>query len=283
MPPLRRRRAWLVERDWIGATDQAAGLRRLFGRRNARVIAFVASTAAGERSALLSTTATALAGAGRRVVVVDELGGDSGLVGAFGLKPQADLFDVLTGQRAIGEAVMMAGSNLRLASAVRAARELESGEVGLRQQLDAVLRTLCENADFVLIDASLRRSRLSQLTLAAPDMVLALNADSEAIKRAYALLKRSVRERGRDGYHLAVRHPGGERAARGVFDTIQAVARQHLDLGLGYLGHVSAARGALAEAFASHLPPLPGTCAIDPQVPLPAAFSALREPFQSVV
>lgn len=272
----------MAERDWIGATDQAAGLRRLFGRRNARVIAFVASTADGDPSALLGATAMALAGDGRRVVVVDELGDAAGLAGTFGLAPQIDLFDVLTGHRALGAAVVTAGANLRLVSAVRAARELEAGEVGLRQRLDATLRALCEDADFVLIDAALRRSRLSQLTLAAPDMVLVVNADGEAIKRAYALLKRAVRERGRDGYHLAVRHPGGERPARGVFDAIQAVARRHLDLGLGYLGRI-AARGALAEAFANYLAPLPGACPDFAPTPLPGALPALREPFQSVV
>lgn len=270
----------MVERNWADVVDQAAGLRRLFGqRRRARMIALVDAAGREGGVSLAMATAKALAVAGYRVVLVDEAGRAARACGCAG----AELFDVLASGASIEGAVFSVAPNLRLVPAPRAARELESGEVGLRHQIESCKDALCNGADFVLIDSVIRRNRLSPLTLAAPHLTLALTADRETITRGYALLKRTVGERGDEGYLLAIKHAAGRKPTVSVADTVQTVAQQHLGISLDYIGAVEIDRGSLADALVLHLPPSAGNPATSASKPLPMQVPATRERFESVV
>ncbi len=61
-------------------------------------------------------------------------------------------------------------------------------------------------------------------------------AQSTAITHAYALIKRIVQERGRDGFQVVITRPRTREEARAIFDNMRRVAREHLDVRLDYLG-----------------------------------------------
>ncbi|WP_145841937.1 MinD/ParA family protein [Denitratisoma sp. DHT3] len=244
--------------DWApgGRTDQAAGLRRLFGSRSAQVIAFASAAGTQGRGALLARTAMTLASMGQGVAVVDENGDADGPLARLGVEPRCDLFHALVGECAFGQAVVDVAPLLRAVSARRAAHAMARGEHGLRERYAAFLDEAKRDAAYVLIGCakSRRGASLSPLALNARHIVVVSTVDAASITGSYALIKRIAVERGGNGLHLAVTGARNESDARAVFANIQQVAQAHLGITLGYLGH---GREHFAHALNARLPPSP--------------------------
>lgn len=239
----------------LGVDDQAAGLRRLFGGRNAQVIAFASAMDEQGRGALLARTATALARMGQGVAVVDENDhGDSSLA-RFGVEPSCDLFHALVGDCPAHRVVVNVAPKLRAVSARRAALVMERGEHGLQERYAAFLDEAKRDASYVLIGCakSRRGESLSPLALNARHVVVVSNVDGASITNSYALIKRIAGERTRCSLFLAITGGRSAAEARAVFANMQQVAKTHLGISLGYLGY---GREHFAQALTSRLPPV---------------------------
>jgi flagellar biosynthesis protein FlhG len=218
-------------------TDQAAGLRRLFGARAARVVAFVSGRDACGRTKLLVRTATALAQAGEAVVIIDENDGADNVHSAFGMKPGNDLLDLLRRGCSVESLAQPVGHRLSVMSAALFAADVQHIDADSALRLDAALRQLQEGSSFVLIDCAARNDQhLSPLALATPHMAVVVAAQSTAITRAYALIKRLAQERGRDGFQVAITRARNEQEALAIFHNMRHTAREHLGVRLDYLG-----------------------------------------------
>jgi flagellar biosynthesis protein FlhG len=225
--------------DSIGGTetDQAAGLRRLFGTRAARVVAFVSGGEACGRTTLLLRTAAALAKAGEAVVIIDEHSGANNVCAVLGMKARHDLLDLVQGGCPLERLVQPVAPLLSVMSAARFAANVRRIDASAAGRLDAALRQLQEGSSFVLIDCATRNGRhLSPLALAAPHMAVVVAAQGAAITRAYSFIKRLAQERKRDGFHVAITRAGSEQKALAIFHNMRHTAREHLDVRLDYLG-----------------------------------------------
>lgn len=246
----------MVERQlWHG--DQADGLRRLFGSRSPQVVAFVSGRETSGRGALVVQTAVALASAGHGVVIVDENPAPDNTLSAFGLTARSDLLNIVRGDRSLNQVIVSAAPLVRILPASRAARELDLTGEASRQRLAAALGDMQKGADFVLIDCTSRYgSVLSPVAVSARYVVVIVAAQAAAITHAYALIKRIVREQGRDSFHIAVTRARSVEEARAVFANMRRVAREHLGVRLEWLGAAKApVTGNLAEALIHGLPP----------------------------
>lgn len=235
--------------------DQAAGLRRLFGARAARVVAFVSGREACGHTTLLVRTATALAEAGQGVVIIDENAGADNVHCAFGIKARHDLLDLVHGGCPIERLVQAVAPLVSVVAAARFAADVRQLDASAAERLDAALRQLQEGSSFVLIDCVARNGQhLSPLAPAAPHMVVVVAAQSSAITRAYASIKRLAQERGRDGFHVAITRARTEQEALAIFHNMRRTAREHLGVRLEYLGSARMLlAGNLAEALQSGL------------------------------
>ena len=245
--------------SWAG--DQADGLRRLFGARAPQVVAFASGREACGRTTLLVQTAAALAAAGHGVLIIDENSAPNNAISAFGLSARYDLFQALTGERTLRQAMLQAAPLLRILPAARAARELDhatSLAATARGHLANCLQEMQRGVSFVLIDTALRRGgHLSPLALAARHMTVVMAAQSAAITSAYALIKRIAQERSRDGFQVAITRARSNEEARAIFGNMRQVAREHLDVRLDYLGAALVpVTDNLAEALLQRLPPV---------------------------
>ncbi len=243
---------------WAG--DQAAGLRRMFGGRSPQVVAFASGRESCGRTTLLVQTAAALAAAGHAVLIVDENQTPNNAVSCFGLKTRHDLFQVLQGERTLGQAMIEAAPLVRILPAARAARELEHANrsaAAARRRLPGCLQEMQRGVDFVLIDTVIRQGgHLSPLALAARHMAVVVAAQSAAITDAYALIKRIVQDRSRDGFQVVITRSRTREEARAIFDNMRRVARDHLDVRLDYLGaSMVPVTENLAHALLQRLPP----------------------------
>lgn len=244
--------------DSIGgtATDQAAGLRRIFGTRAARAVAFVSGREACGRTTLLIRTAAALAKAGQGVVIIDENPGANNVHSVLGMKERHDLLDLVQGGYPLERLVQPVAPLLSVMSAARFAADVRQIDAPAAGRLDAALRQLQEGSAFVLIDCATRNGKhLSPLALAAPHMAVVVAAQSSAITRAYSLIKRLAQERRRDGFHVAITRAGSEQEALAIFHNMRHTAREHLGVRLDYLGSARVpTAGNLAGALQSRLP-----------------------------
>lgn len=218
-------------------SDQAAGLRRLFRARSAPAVAFVSGREACGRTTLLVRTATALAEAGEAVVIIDENSGADNVHAAFGMKPRHDLLDLVNGNLPIQQLVQPAAARLSVMAASRFVADVRNVDATAAARLDGALKQVQEGSSFVLIDCAVGQGQhLSPLALAAPRMAVVVAAQSSAITRAYAMIKRLSQERGRDGFHVAITRAKTDQEALAIFHNMRHTAHEHLGVRLDYLG-----------------------------------------------
>lgn len=246
----------MAERQAWGG-DQADGLRRLFGCREPQVVAFASGREACGRTTLVIQTAVALAAAGQAVVVVDENPAPDNIVTAFGLSARNDFFQVVRGDRSLGQVALTAAPLVRVIPSARAARDLDHMSVVARQRLEAGFQAMQEGAGFVLIDcaANRRAGHLSPLAALARHFVVVVATQGAAITHAYALIKRIFQDYGRDRFQIAVTRARSPEEARAVYDNMRRVAREHLGVHLDYLGASAVpVTDHLADALLRRLP-----------------------------
>jgi flagellar biosynthesis protein FlhG len=240
------------------SSDQAAGLRRLFGSRGAQVIAFASGHEASGRTTLVVQTAAALAANGHGVVIVDENSAPNNAVSAFGLTARHDLMTALTGERGLRQTMLPAAPLVRIIPAARAARQFDAAAAEERQRLDGVLREMQQGVGFVLVDCATKRGgHLSPVALSSRHIAVVVAANSNAITHAYALIKRMAQERGRDGFQVVITRARAPEEARAIFENMKRVASEHLGVRLDFLGAAMVpVTEHLADALVTRLPPV---------------------------
>ncbi|HTY99376.1 MAG TPA: hypothetical protein VMB75_06055, partial [Rhodocyclaceae bacterium] len=126
----------------------------------------------------------------------------------------------------------------------------------LRRRLALCLREIQEGAGFVLIDCANRRGgHLSALAAAARHMAVVVAAQGTAITHAYALIKRIVREQGRDRFQIVITRARSQEESRAIFGNMRRVAGDHLGVRLDFLGAALVpVTEHLADAFIQRLP-----------------------------
>lgn len=242
--------------------DQAAGLRRLFGTRKARAVAFVSGREACGRTALLVRTATALAEAGQGVVIIDENAGTDSVHAALGIKARHDLLALVQGDISIEHLVQPAAPFLSVISAARFATVPSQISRVAAGRLNTALKQLQEGCTFILVNCVGRHGQyLSPLALTMPYLVVVAAAQGSAITRAYALIKRLSQECGRDGFHVAITKARTEQEAQVIFHNMRNTAHAHLGVALNYLGSTRIEGGQfgsdhLASVLQSRLAPV---------------------------
>lgn len=272
----------------LGLADQAAGLRRLFGNRNARSVCFIHLRRTAGAALTLARTASALAERGRSVVVVDEHGGRGSVTELTGQRPDFDLFDVFIGDCDLNDALLAVTPRISVLPAMRAAREFGPGEVDIAPRMAACMAELGVRAGYVLLDGSLRQGTISELARTANHLALVARPSGRSVTDAYALIKRLSQDNGRRDFQMVVEGVGKDLvstgAARMAFQNLQATARKHLDLELGHLATlVGQDVNELAEGLLKRLPSGPAKLAEAGNVLPLRGIAGLSGLFESVV
>lgn len=217
--------------------DQAAGLRRLFGSRKARAVAFASGREACGRTALVVRAATALAEAGQGVVIIDENAGTESVHAALGIKARHDLLDLVQGDLSIEHLVQPVAPCLSVISAARFVAAPTQKNTAVTDRLNVAMKQLQEGCTFILMDCAVRHDQhLSPLALTAPHLVVVTSAQGAAITRAYALIKRLSQAYGREGFYVAITKARTEQEAQVIFHNMRNTAQAHLNVVLNYLG-----------------------------------------------
>lgn len=238
------------------ADDQAAGLRQLFADQPTQVISFAAAAARCGCTTLAMEVAESLARSGRKAILVDENIGPTSAATTLALDPERDLLDAIFGAIPLSALVQKVAPNFWAAQAAKAAALLRVDSPRAQNLATTLMAPLEAAAKVVLIDSRvLDEGRLSLLSAQAHHVVVVVAAQADAIKQAYVLIKRLARERGREGFHLAVTCAKSDEDAAKIHANVRSTAKRYLGVRVEYLGNFGLPLPAkLGEALLARLP-----------------------------
>lgn len=233
-----------------GSADQASGLRRLFRRKPPVVVALFA---AGRSSAQVAMeTLSAMAGRGRRVVVLDEAGGEYSLAAFRGLTECGDLLQALDGRVALPSLLRKLSDGLWLMPAHAAALALPWLDETRRNQFEACLTEVQRRADLMIVRAAeLEQAVLSPLARAASRRLMVVEASGTGARAACNRM-RELAGAGVGSLEVAVFGARDRADATALFSSLNDFAsRQVGGLPLAWRGEVE--REALGEVMSATL------------------------------
>lgn len=219
--------------------DQAEGLRRLLVSNQTQVITLVSGKQGVGRTSVTLNLASALAAAGKDVLVLDENPAPHNLTDSLGLFARYDLLDVAQGKCQIRDAILH-GKDYAILPAARAMRALASLSPSAQQRMEAALSEVSGGADVVLVDAAMLAGQVVVSSSLAPGvrLLVVMDATASGITESYGLIKRLALENARLRFEVVVNKVADEKMARLVFDNMEKVARSNLAARLEYLGYV---------------------------------------------
>ena len=220
-------------------TDQAEGLRRLMVQASTRVVTVAAARTGLGATSVVVNLATALAQAGKDVLVLDENLSHDNVANMLALKPRYDLLNAVRRDKSWREIMLHTQQGVRILPAARAIQALPKLSTPEREHLLECLAEASHGVDVVLVDAAACEGSYVSAGL-APDqpLLLVLNATASAITESYAMIKRMAMQDGRQNFEILVNKVRDEGEARVVFGNVAQVARRHLNVRVEYLGYV---------------------------------------------
>jgi flagellar biosynthesis protein FlhG len=218
--------------------DQAAGLRRLFGRAQSRIVTFAAGSVGVGKSILVANLAAWLARQGNEVLVLDE-NTRNDVASRFGATARHDLQQVIDREKTLSDVLLAVAPGVRVLPAARAVTNL--GKLTARQQ-EALLESITGSelaADVILVDASLDHPLgFSPLGLAAHDTVVVVSATGASITDAYALIKKVSLGYARKNFRIVVSKVRSADEAAAIHGNIAQLTHSRRLARLDYAGFV---------------------------------------------
>ncbi|MBY0579109.1 MAG: P-loop NTPase [Burkholderiales bacterium] len=251
------------------ATDQAEGLRRLFGRDFVRIVTLTSSKAGLGKTTAILNLAAALAKAGKNVMVLDENSGRGNLGSMIGARHAHDLLDVVRQGKSLEEVMIAGPQGISILQAAQADLSMDEEE-----RLVDCMSHVARPADVVLVDTA-AGSPGHLLSLSAQEIVVVLSPEGSSITDAYALIKMMNMHYAKRHFRILVTRAKNAEEARAVFDNMSRVARRYLAISLDFMGHVPL-DAQLRQASRLKLP-------VVEAFPLSASSSSFRHIADSIV
>ena len=218
--------------------DQAAGLRRLFGREQSRIVTFAAGNVGVGKSLLVANLAASIARQGKEVLVLDE-NSKNNVASCFGVTARHDLHHLINREKTLAEVVLTVAPGVRVLPVARAVKKLAKLSLTQQESLMENITGLARPADVVLVDASLDHPLgFSPLGLAAHETVIVMSATSTSITDAYALIKKVSLGYSRRSFRIMVNKVRSQDEAEAIYGNISQVTHSRSLARLDYAGFV---------------------------------------------
>ncbi len=233
----------------LHASDQAAGLRRLFRRTHSAVVAVFAC---GRRpDALALQTLVALTEGAHRVVVIDEHApGQGSLLSTAGLPEGGDLLGALEGRHDVTETMRELADGLWVVPAAATVQAVALLDDIHHARLEAGLTELQRRADLLAIHAVGDSRHLTPFARAAARHLLVVEASGVGARSACQWIK-GLAAAGAGSLEVAVSGARDRADATALFASLNDFTGRHVGLPLVWRGEVE--RDALAESMTAPL------------------------------
>ena len=231
--------------------DQASTLRQIVGQQqpdgpprklkkgHTRVIAVTSGKGGVGKTNVVLNLALALAQMGRKVFILDADLGLANVDVLLGLTPKYTLENVLSGHKPIEDVVLTGPHDLKILPSGSGINELSEMTFEQQMQLFKELSRINEEMDYLFIDTGAGiSSSVLRFNASASEVVLVSNPEPTAITDAYALMKLlAIKYHIRD-FKLIANSANSERDGQSVFDRLNQVGNQFLQVNIQFLGSI---------------------------------------------
>lgn len=235
------------------AEDQAAGLRRIFGKEPALSLVVMGGDGGSGCTSVAVNLALGLAREGRRVGLLDCRGGEGSASSLLGVDVPG-LHEALDGRVRVTRVLVQAREHLWVADCAGLASHIARAPGRWRDPLESALGEMEGQLDFLLVDAPrLATPGALWFAAAAEDIVAVVGRGAGGITQAYAAVKRLQAETGRRrAAVLLARCEDADQGER-IFGNLSATSKRFLNFSLEYMGWIPE-DGAVSEATRQRRP-----------------------------
>ncbi len=209
------------------------------GAQPVQVIAVTGGKGGIGKTTVAVNLATAMAQAGKRVLLFD---GDLGLANVdvlLGLTPRCTIEQVLRGERELGEVLVKTPAGVQVIPGGSGIARLAALGAPEHAGLIRACSALPQAFDVMIVDTApgIAESVL-HFAQAAQEALIVLRDEPASLTDAYALVKVLSREFGQRRFRVLVNMLRAGEQGGGVFRRLQRVADRYLDVQLDYVGDV---------------------------------------------
>jgi len=225
-----------------------------------RIIAVSSGKGGVGKTSIVANLGYVLSGLGKRVLIVDTDLGLGNLDVLLGITPKYNISHVFSGEKAIGDILVDGPGNMKVlpaSSGIQALTHLTDLQMDF---IHKQMLRIVSSFDAVLIDTAAGiSSNVLYFNAGAQDVCVVVTPDLTAITDAYALMKVLSIQYGTAGFRLLVNQVGNAGEAREIFNHLELVTRQFLDVSIQFMGHIlkddNISRGVRSQKMVSDIYP----------------------------
>lgn len=220
--------------------NSLAGEAKLLGLAGpVQVIAVTGGKGGVGKTSVAVNLAGALAGSGRRVVLLD---GDLGLANVdvfLGLSPRYTLAHVLSGERTLDEILIAAPQGFHVIPAASGIARLANLDAASHLGLVQAFSALAARLDVLVIDTAAGIAHgVTQFSQAAQHVLVVICDEPASLTDAYALVKVLSRQHGVSRFRVLANMTRAPGAGEELFRRFERVTGRFLEVVLDYAGEI---------------------------------------------
>ena len=221
------------------AGDQADGLRRRRSQRPVKVITVTGGKGGVGKTNISANLAVALSMLGQRVMLLDADLGLANVDVMFGLQPQYNLSDVVSGERTLQEVIVTGPAGVMVIPGASGLSEMANLTPVHHAGIINAFSELTVDLDILLVDTAAGISDgVLRFSEAAHEVLVVVCDEPTSITDAYAIIKLLSCERGVSRFRIVTNmtRQGGD--GSGLFEKLLRVTDRFLNVSLDHAGSI---------------------------------------------
>lgn len=219
--------------------SQLAHMTSVMARRNTRVIAVTSGKGGVGKTNVAANLAIALSQGGQNVMLFDADLGLANVDVLLGLQPRFNLAHVVNGEADLDCTIVEGPAGVRIVPASSGNKSMLDLAPRAQASIVQSFSTLASPPDVLVVDTAAGiADGVARFTQAAHHAIVVVCDEPSSITDSYALIKLFSRDYGISHFHVVTNMTNGPADGRRLFNKLNTVSNQFLDVVLRHAGNV---------------------------------------------